>query len=259
MSLNEPSNRHVETATPDRAPADIDRIEKEARANVEITREETWKAERAGSDSTATNSTATVYGAIAAELLGVGTVAKLAEFADARRTDRATGNQRLETNASRSPKTMDETIVSSVTKKPGLYRESATPAHYEDRPGASTKRLASTQGEDLVARANIAKTSLQGQGKDAISSWGVRNPNMGSVAEAIRMMYGHELANEQALNAVHTARLQQQAMMKQVQQMTTPGMNMGMNGPSPSQSMSAQLAAAEDQKRMNAWRESGTA
>lgn len=103
-----------------------------------------------------------------------------------------------------------------------------------DSSGSGATRTGETKqglGEDLLARANIATSSLDLDPKHVnTDKWGGTDTKMQSVSMAKSLTISKSLANEHALQSVYTAERQHSAMLGHANQMA-PGMGLG-SGPS---------------------------
>ncbi len=239
---------YVEQATGMMSGAQVDDIERRAKASVTTAKEETAKAENAektlaGAKPATGDPAAKVYGDIALDALapGLKMVSSAADFVGQRHADtegakvaHAVSRTGIE-GMGRNARSIEEDIM-GASRKPGSYRM----PHEQNAFGATTSTAAKagvrtkpTSGEDLMASANIATMSLKDQHKEAVGSWDVKegSTKMAGVALAKKLTFGQELSNEQALQSVYVARQQHSATLGMANQYS-PGMSMAMNGPS---------------------------
>lgn len=238
---------YVEQATGMMSGAQVDDIERRAKASVTTAREETARAEvaekSAAAKPAAGDPAAKVYGDIAIDALapGLKMVSSAVDFVGQRHADNEGAKISHEISRSgsegiaRNARSIEEDIM-GASRKPGSYRM----PHEQNAFGAVTSTVARggvrtnpTSGEDLMASANIATMSLKDQHKEAVGSWDVKEGSgkMAGVALAKKLTFGQEMANEQALQSVYVARQQHSATLGMANQYS-PGMAMAMNGPS---------------------------
>lgn len=260
---------YVEQATGSMSGAQIDDIERRAKAQVTTAKEESARAEtaekEAGGKGTKTNAEAKLYGDIALDVLapGMKMMSTAADFVGQRHEDKKNPAgtpamlKRLNDGQSSGRSVSIEEDIASANRKPGAYRMPAQQREFGNKisdtigkPGV-TIRTQATQGEDLMARTNIATTSLKDQGKDALKSWDVKESStkMTSVQLAKKLTFGQELANEQALQSALIARQQYSATVGHAMRMA-PGM--GMNGPS--FKGADIMKKAQEEADLNRWR-----
>lgn len=260
---------YVEQANGGMSGAQIDDIERRAKAQVTTAREETARAESAEKEAAGKggpskgNAEANLYGNIALDMLapGIKMMSTAADFVTQRHEDRkapsahAAGGAQAGVSSGRSVSIEED--IASANRKPGAYRMPAQQREFGNKitdtigkPGV-TIRTQATQGEDLMARTNIATTSLKDQGKDALKSWDVKegSTKMAGVQLAKKLTFGQELANEQALQSALIARQQYTATIGHAMRMA-PGM--GMNGPSFKGADIMKMA--QEEADLNRWR-----
>ncbi len=164
---------------------------------------------------------------IGLEALGVKSAASAVQLLDDRMADKAasrpqTGNSIIDAVA--------ETVTGALSGK----------AHID--------------GEDIMARANIAASSLALDPKHVNTDvWGGTDTKMGGVAMAKSLTFGKEIANEMVLQSVYVAEQKHSAMIGRANMMV-PGLGMA-SGPSinPQQLLNdaERISELEDwQKRM---------
>jgi len=237
---------YVAPASKEASAAQLDEIERQARASVVSAKVETSRAESAEKDMAAKESPeAKLYGDTALDMFAPGL--KMASVAveglDTRYSDTAGLDHKGSSadkpfGTAKNPITIEQDIK-SVGRKPGAYRAPVGPTEVGvgsageqaiAKKSAPSGRKAPSAGEDLMARANIAETSLKDQGKDLLKSWDMPEKKLASVSEAKKLTFGMQHANEKALESVYVARQNHQATLGKVQQMAP---NLGLaSGPS---------------------------
>ena len=234
---------YVEQATGAMSVAQVNDIERRAKASVITAKEETARAEVAEKDAAgkkaASDPAAKVYSDIALEALapGLKMAGAAVDLVSERHADREGAKIAHEVSRSgaqgiaRNAISIEEDIA-SANRKPGSYRMPAEQNAFGATSAASV-RTKPTAGEDLMASANIATMSLKDQHKEAVGSWDVKegSTRMAGVQLAKKLTFGQELSNEQALQSVYVARQQHSAALGMANQLA-PGMAMAMNGPS---------------------------
>ena len=246
---------HVEQASGDMSLAQIDDIERRAKAQVieaEVETQKVVQAEEqskgAGSSNNSAASSASegkLYADLAIEAVGgsaLRMLSNIAEFVGERHEDIKGLTTTSSSAAPKSAKTFDQHIEDSVFKSPGVHRTDVAQSVYGGQPGAKNFQAAKEPeqapraepvkdilgqtvkgikpGEDLVMRANIAESSLKDQGKDAIKSWDVKDAKVGpSVTEARQLTFGMRHSNEQAYESAKLARDQNLSMTGHIQRM----------------------------------------
>jgi hypothetical protein len=220
----ETNTANVEQATGDMSGAQIDDIERRAKAQVADVTEKSAKTDDA--EKRGAGSEAQVYGDLAMEALAPGAkiLTSVAEFLDTRMSEKG---HDAEATASGKPRTIDE-FVDDAKKAPGAYRAPADAKVYN---GLSPGRV-STKIEDkseIVDRAGITAKSLNEQGKESLATWDVPDQKMASVKLARQMTVDMRYSNEKALDSVHVARQQHAATQYKINQIA-PGMGLG-SGP----------------------------
>lgn len=254
----------VEQATGQMSLAQIDDIERRAKATKTTVEVDTARAAEAETKMSGGISTeAKLYSDIIADAVGLKTVSAAAELIVDRHEDRkgmsAAEPSREDSRADAGRAVGIEQDIASANRKPGAYRvetgQRAFGAGISDapaKPGVSV-RTRPTDGEDLMARSNIATMSLKEQHKEAVGSWDVKETKMAGVQLAKKLSFGQEYASELALQSALVARQQYSATVGHAMQMA-PGM--GMNGPS-FKGMDI-MKMAQEEADLNRWRTSQT-
>ncbi len=224
----EQNTAHVEQAVPTMAPAQLDEIERRAKARVLDVREETARVDEESKHATA--SEGRVYGDLMVEAVAPGAklLTAVAEFLD----ERISEKPRTSFHEGKSaPRSIDD-FVDDAKKPAGVYRAPAESKAYDGVAANSPRVPLRVVGDktDIADRAGIAAKSLNEQGKESLSTWDVPDKKMASVKLAKELTFDARIANEQALDSVHLAREQHAAMKFKMGQMA-PGMGLG-SGPS---------------------------
>lgn len=219
---------HVEQAVATMSPAQIDEIERRAKARVLDVREETARVDEESKQANA--SEGHVYGGLMVEAVAPGAkiLTTVAEFLDERVSEKP-GRSFHEGKS--KPRSIDD-FVDDAKRPSGIYRAPAEARAY-DGAAANSPRVPLRVVEDktdIADRAGIAAKSLNDQGKDALSTWDVPEKKLASVKLAKELTFDTRIANEKALDSVHLAREQHAAMKFKMGQMA-PGMGLG-SGPS---------------------------
>jgi len=241
---------HVPQATGEDSLAEINSKEHLARSNVVTAREEQAKIDKTeqearGSEPAKGTAEGDLFLNIATELTGMKIISAAVEIIDDRVSKAHT--QPLS-------RTMDDDVTHSAQRNPGFYTAQQTPNVYATQQaqtaGNQPQKPHSINGSDLFARANIARMSLNDQDGSAIQSWGVPSQKLGSVAATKKLVFGQELANEQALDGIKLAR-EHNAVMRQRVEMAAPGLGMAMG---PSMRPADMARVAEEEAALNRWR-----
>ncbi len=215
---------YVSHATTDMSGAQVDEIERQAKAQVVNVQEQTARAgdsekqlasKTSGGGAAAGNGNAeaTLYGDILMDTLGLKAVSSALDMFDTRMKDRA-DLRAPGSSESSQPRTMDQMIRDSVRGSgDGVLL------------GGTKKK----RSEDVLMGANIASKSLTEQGKDALSTWAVKDAKVAGVARAKELTFSLGNNNNFVLQGVQTVRNDHNAMLGAASRMA-PGM--GMNGPS---------------------------
>lgn len=255
---------YVEQATGAMSGAQVDDIERRAKASVTTAREESAKAENAektmAAKPAAGDPAAKVYGDMAMDALapGLKMASAAVDVISERHADREGAKVAHEVSRSgiSSRAISIEEDIASAGRKPGSYRMPHEQSAFGAVSSAASVRTKPTAGEDLMASANIATMSLKDQHKEAVGSWDVKegSTKMAGVTLAKKLTFGQEMSNEQALQSVYVARQQHSATLGMANQMS-PGMSMAMNGPSfrPNDVLSAAKNVSE-WDNMDRWR-----
>lgn len=246
---------HVEQATGAMSAAQIDDIERRAKASVTTIQEDAARAEAQEHKLAGGNDEARLYGDIVAEATGFKAVTAAAELIGDRKADLA--GSHIE---SASPHARHiESDIALTNRAPGLYRNPYdqhkfgavdTVTSAIAKPGLATRTSSGAGKEDIVASANIASSSLKEQEKDAVGTWGVKETKMSSVQLAKKLTFGQELSNEQALQSALVARQQHTAAMGMARTMA-PGMDLSSG---PRFNASQILKTAQEEADLNRWR-----
>lgn len=220
----EKNTGHVEQATAAMGAGQLNDIEHRAKASVTTAKVESAKAEEAEKDAKG-SSEGRLYGDIAADAVGLKAVSAAVEMIGERIDDKGGaspfGGKAVHIDAD----------IAGANRSPGVYRSPAEQNAFGANTPAKTKSFAKApHTEDLMASANIASLSLNGQGKEALGTWDVKETKMDGVQAAKQLTFGQELANEKALASVHAARQQHSAMIGMANQMS-PGLSLS-SGPS---------------------------
>ncbi|PZO88837.1 MAG: hypothetical protein DI626_00755 [Micavibrio aeruginosavorus] len=241
---------YVPQATTDMSGAQVDEIERQAKAQVVNVQEQTARAgdsekelssktsggPSAGASSGNGNAEATLYGDIIMDALGLKAVSSALDMFDTRMKDRSDLHAPGSSPDSK-PRTMDQMIRDSV------------------RGGGSDGVLLGGQkkkrSEEVLMGANIASQSLTEQGKGAVSTWDVKSAKIAGVARARELTFGLGNNNDFVLQGVQRVRNDHNAMLGAASRMA-PGM--GMNGPSyrPQET----LRRAREAEEQDSWRTS---
>lgn len=251
----------VEQANGQMSLAQIDDIERRAKATKTTVEVDSARASEAETKMTGGMGTeAKLYGDIIADAVGLKTVSAAAELLVDRHEDHkkfpGTPTMLKKLNEADRGRAVDiEQDIASANRKPGAYRvetgQRAFGAGITDtpsKPGVSV-RTKPTDGEDLMARSNIATMSLKEQHKEAVGSWDVKETKMAGVQLAKKLSFGQEYASELALQSALVARQQYSATVGHAMQMA-PGM--GMNGPSFKGADIMKMA--QEEADLNRWR-----
>lgn len=209
-------------------PAAIDEAERQALAlqtTIKVSQSGAEEAERKQAGNKNGSAEASLYGNLITHALGIGGAGAVAEFVDARRTDKAHGIVENNTHSSKKTRTIDQDIKSAA-REPGLYREEAKQSVYGSAPVAD--RFIKKTGGDIFAGAMIAGDVLKKQPKDATSTWKNIDPShmMSGVKKAKEVTYSQEIANKAVLDSAIVARKEQSAELAHRQQMA-PGLGGG--------------------------------
>jgi hypothetical protein len=257
---------HVEQATGSMSMAQIDDIERRAKATkttveVDSARAESAEHEAAGKPVPG-SSEAKLYGDIIADAAGLKTVSTAAEMIGERQADRAANEVAADVSSGRTEGIARnpvhiESDIALANRPAGAYRapaeQNAFGANTPEKPSVSkpgvSVRTRATAGEDLMASANIATSSLKDQHKEAVGSWDVKETKMAGVALAKKLSFGQEYASELALQSAMVAKQQYSATVGHAMQMS-PGM--GMNGPSFKGADIMKMA--QEEADLNRWR-----
>lgn len=258
MSLDEitvsTNTGHVEQATDAMSAAQIDDVERRAKASVTTIKEDAARAE-AAEHKVAGNDEARLYGDIIAEATGYKVLTTAAEMIGDRKADLAG----FQTEGIASNPRHIESDIALTNRSAGLYRNPHEQTKFGvvdtvtdaiSKPAASGRSNAGVHKEDIMASANIASSSLKEQEKDAVGTWGVKETKMGSVQLAKQLTYGQELSNEQALQSALLARQQHTAAMGMARSMA-PGMDMSSG---PRFNANDILKSAQQEADLNRWR-----
>lgn len=236
--------------------AQVDDIERRAKASVTTVKEEAARAETEEHKLAGGNNEARVYGDIIAEAVGLKAVTAAAELIGDRKADLAGM-----TAGGAGYRSRDIESDIALTNRPaGLYRNPHEQRKFgvvdtvsgamAAKPAVSSAKAGAAHHEDIVASANITGASLNEQEKDAVGTWGVTETRMNSVQMAKKLTIGHELASGHALQSAHVARQQLNATMGMARTMA-PGMDLSSG---PRFNANQILKAAEEEADMNRWR-----
>lgn len=218
---------YVPQATTDMSGAQVDEIERQAKAQVVNVQEQTArvgvsekelasKTSGGGAGGAASgkgNAEATLYGDIIMDALGLKVVSSALDIFGTRMKDRA-DLKAPGASADSKPRTMDQMIRDSMRG---------------DSDGILLGGNKKKRSEDVLMGANIASQSLTEQGKGAVSTWDVKSANIAGVARARELTFGLGNNNDFVLQGVQRVRNDHNAMLGAAARMA-PGM--GMNGPS---------------------------
>ena len=256
---------YVEQATATMAAAQVDDIERRAKASVTTAKEESARAETAekglAGGKVASDPAAKVYGDMALDAIapGLKMAGAAVDIISERHSDREGAKVAHDISGGRTQGISQNAIsieedIASAARKPGAYRMPTEQRAFGDtpsKPGASIRTKA-TSGEDLMASANIATMSLKDQHKEAVGSWDVKegSTKMAGVQLAKKLTFGQELSNEQALQSVYAARMQHSATIGMANQLS-PGLSLSSG---PSIRPQDLLKEARDDADMNRWR-----
>lgn len=259
MSLDEitvsTNTGHVEQATDAMSAAQIDDVERRAKASVTTIKEDAARAEAAEHKIAGGNNEARLYGDIIAEATGLKAITTAAEMIGDRKADLA--GTRIEGIAS-NPRHI-ESDIALTDRTAGMYRNPHEQTKFGvvdtvkdavSKPDSAVRSNAGVHKEDIMASANITASSLKEQEKDAVSTWGVKETKMGSVQLAKQLTFGQELSNEQALQSALIARQQHTAALGMARQMA-PGMDMSSG---PRFNANQILKSAQEDADLNRWR-----
>ncbi len=237
-------------ATSEMSAGTVEQIRHDAMARVTTVKEDLKRLETAEKEANMVpargNSEARVYGDIAADALAPGArvVTAVAEFLGDRSADKGidvSGND-PNTRGIVSPhaRTIEEDI-GMAGKKPGVYRMQTPHSVYGETPSdadTSSQNFSSkgritdqSYGATIGERSALATMSLEGQGKDAIKTWGIeeKSAKLGSVKYAKELTFHHDIANQAALDSVRAVQKEHSMMQHKAMQMA-PGLSMA-NGP----------------------------
>lgn len=268
MSLEEftvqKNTGHVEQGVGGMSEGQLADIERRAKAQVIEGEQESKKVAAAEESATKASTTeGKVYGDLALDAAapGLRLLKNVTDFVGAREEDKRTGlesaDARAVTGASNARHI--EHDIKQAERAPGMYRHDVGSKIYEkaiakgdistekSKPGEhrfvsgdiankvtpagkEPIKLSKAQGEDLMSRAALTKTSLGDQPEGATETWKGTEEKIAGVKQARELTFGVRNANELAVQSVHKARELNAGMQYQVQQMA-PQMSM-MNGPS---------------------------
>lgn len=232
---------YVPQATTDMSGAQVEEIERQAKAQVVNVHEESARAEdshrhlsaSAGSEASSrmaggssaasgSNPEAKFYGDVALDALGLKVLSSAVELIDTRHMDAAASGFNFKPAAGSTKgimggnvRTMDE-VTRDAARTPGAY-------------GHATGGKQRSSGEDILMGANIATQSLTEQGKDALSTWAVKDAKLANVAKAKELTFTLGNNNDLAMQSTMRVRHEHNVMLGRAAQMV-PGMSM--NGPS---------------------------
>ncbi len=268
MSLEEftvqKNTGHVEQGVGGMSEGQLADIERRAKAQVIEGERESKKAAAAEESSAKASTTeGKVYGDLALDAIAPGARAmkSVIDFIGAREEDKRTGLESADaqavTGASKA-RHIDHDIK-QADRRPGMYRHDVGSKIYEkaiakgdistekSKPGEhrfvsgdiadkitpvgkESIKLSKVDGEDLMSRAALTKSSLGDQPEGATETWKGTEEKIAGVKQAKELTFGARNANELALQSVQKARELNAGMQYQAQQMA-PQMSM-MNGPS---------------------------
>lgn len=220
----------VEQATADHSAAQIDEIERRAKAQVADVREQSARVEEAEKKSAGNSGSVEgqVYGDLALEATGLKLASTVIEFIDARLSDKT---ESASFSPNEKPRTIEEDIH-TARRAPGVYRTPVKEKSYDDgNEDKKSKPFSVSSKEGILSRSNIAASSLKDQEKDALKTWDVpEKQSFAGVKMAKEMTVDLRNANEKSLESAIVARQQHSAVMNKINQIA-PSMGLG-SGPS---------------------------